>query len=78
MFAGSNIAFTGFFFSGNNYGTVATEKESQGALFSIASNKAPGSNGFSSHFFKKAWSVVRSDVLKLLRIFSLLASYWER
>lgn len=48
---------------------MAAEKEIQEALFSIASKKALGSNGFSSHFFKKACSVVRSDVVEAIKDF---------
>lgn len=66
MFAGSINAFTGFFFSDSNYGGI---KEIQEALFSIASKKAPRSNGFSSHFFKNASFVVRSDVVEAIKNF---------
>lgn len=69
MFAGSINAFTGFFFSDSNYGDMVNEKEIQEALFSIASKKAPGSNGFSSHFFKNASFVVRSDVVEAIKNF---------
>ena len=32
------------------------------AMFSIGSDKAPGPNGYSSGFFKVAWSIVEGDV----------------
>ena len=31
-------------------------------MFSIDDSKAPGPNGFSSRFFKAAWSIIGSDV----------------
>ena len=32
-------------------------------MFSIGSDKAPGLDGFLSHFFKVAWSIVGHDVI---------------
>nr|GEU47494.1 hypothetical protein [Tanacetum cinerariifolium] len=39
-----------------------SNEEIKSAMFSIDINKAPGPDGFSSHFFKKAWSTVGKDV----------------
>ncbi|GJS60411.1 reverse transcriptase domain-containing protein [Tanacetum coccineum] len=39
------------------------------AMFQIDENKARGSDGFSSLFFKKAWRVVGNDVCKAVREF---------
>ena len=35
-----------------------THEEIKNALFSIDDSKAPGPNGFSSLFFKRAWTIV--------------------
>ncbi|XP_074288556.1 uncharacterized protein LOC141613710 [Silene latifolia] len=37
------------------------EMEIRKALFSIASNKSPGQDGFSSQFFKKSWNHVKKE-----------------
>ncbi|GJS59063.1 RNA-directed DNA polymerase, eukaryota, reverse transcriptase zinc-binding domain protein [Tanacetum coccineum] len=42
-----------------------TNEEIKDAIFDIKENKAPGPNGFSLKFFKKAWSVVGEDKLLL-------------
>ncbi|CAI9259916.1 unnamed protein product [Lactuca saligna] len=38
-----------------------TDEEIKAALFDIDDDKAPGPDGFSSKFFKKAWMIVGSD-----------------
>ena len=38
-------------------------------MFSIPSNKAPGLDGYNSHFFKAAWHIVGGDVIKSIRDF---------
>ena len=32
------------------------------ALFEIQDNKAPGPDGYSSHFFKQSWSIIAEDI----------------
>ncbi|GJU59485.1 RNA-directed DNA polymerase, eukaryota, reverse transcriptase zinc-binding domain protein, partial [Tanacetum coccineum] len=39
------------------------------AMFQIDGNKAPGPDGFSSHFFKKAWTIVGKDVCEAVKEF---------
>ncbi|KAJ9536720.1 hypothetical protein OSB04_un000105 [Centaurea solstitialis] len=39
-----------------------SDKEIKDALFQIGNDKAPGSDGFSSKFFKAAWPIVGKDV----------------
>ena len=39
-----------------------TQEEIKNALFSIDDTKAPGPDGFSSLFFKRAWSIVGREV----------------
>ncbi|XP_057529853.1 uncharacterized protein LOC130808394 [Amaranthus tricolor] len=46
-----------------------TDKEIKDAMFSIPSNKAPGLDGYNSHFFKAAWHIVGGDVIKSIRDF---------
>ncbi|GKA63263.1 hypothetical protein Tco_0762869 [Tanacetum coccineum] len=39
-----------------------TDKEIKDAMFQIDGNKAPGPDGYTSSFFKKAWNIVGRDV----------------
>jgi hypothetical protein len=48
-----------------------TEEKIRRTLFSMKANKAPGPNGFSTDFFKAAWSVVGSDVVAAIKGFFL-------
>ena len=48
---------------------MITHEEIKNAIFSMNDSKAPGPDGFSSLFFKKAWSIVRSDVVKAVESF---------
>ena len=38
------------------------DEEIKDAIFGIGNDKAPGSDGFSSKFFKAAWDVIGADV----------------
>ncbi|GKU98349.1 hypothetical protein SLEP1_g11364 [Rubroshorea leprosula] len=40
-----------------------TTKEVEIALFSIPSNKSPGPDGFTSGFYRAAWSIIKNDVM---------------
>nr|GEZ26176.1 hypothetical protein [Tanacetum cinerariifolium] len=46
-----------------------TDNEIKDAMFNIGDNKAPGPDGFTSSFFKKAWGTVGNDVCKDIREF---------
>ncbi|GFS33342.1 hypothetical protein Acr_00g0027830 [Actinidia rufa] len=45
------------------------DKEIKDTLFDIGDNKAPGPDGFSSVFFKKAWNIVGLDVCEAVEEF---------
>ncbi|KAJ9536330.1 hypothetical protein OSB04_un000493 [Centaurea solstitialis] len=40
-----------------------TDEEIRDAIFGIGNDKAPGSDGFTSKFFKSAWDIVGEDVM---------------
>ncbi|KAJ9536637.1 hypothetical protein OSB04_un000186 [Centaurea solstitialis] len=44
-------------------------EEIRDAMFHIGNDKAPGSDGFSSRFFKSAWDIVGSDILLAIHNF---------
>ncbi|GJV15390.1 hypothetical protein Tco_1360713 [Tanacetum coccineum] len=46
-----------------------SDEEIKGALFSIEDNKSAGPNGYTSRFFKAAWSVVGHDVCSAVKEF---------
>ncbi|GFZ03501.1 hypothetical protein Acr_16g0001250 [Actinidia rufa] len=46
-----------------------TNKEIKEGLFSIGDDKAPGPDGYSDHFFKKAWSIVETDFCAAIKEF---------
>ncbi|XP_022030899.1 uncharacterized protein LOC110931834 [Helianthus annuus] len=46
-----------------------TDEEIKGAMFSIAGNKAPGPDGFTSVFFKRSWDIVGDDVCRAVKDF---------
>ncbi|CAH1421913.1 unnamed protein product [Lactuca virosa] len=48
---------------------VITDKEIREAMFDIDDLKAPGTDGYSSKFYKAAWSIVGNDVCRAVREF---------
>ncbi|GJX71997.1 RNA-directed DNA polymerase, eukaryota, reverse transcriptase zinc-binding domain protein [Tanacetum coccineum] len=46
-----------------------TDKEIKEALFDICDNKAPGPDGFTSKFYKKAWNTVGKNVCDAIKEF---------
>ncbi|PNX60426.1 hypothetical protein L195_g051923, partial [Trifolium pratense] len=46
-----------------------TDKEIEDALQSIGDLKSPGIDGYGAYFFKKAWNIVKPDVLRAARDF---------
>nr|GEY14494.1 RNA-directed DNA polymerase, eukaryota, reverse transcriptase zinc-binding domain protein [Tanacetum cinerariifolium] len=46
-----------------------TDKEIQEAMFDIDNDKAPGPDGYTACFFKKAWNVVGMDVCLVMKEF---------
>ncbi|GJR84402.1 RNA-directed DNA polymerase, eukaryota, reverse transcriptase zinc-binding domain protein [Tanacetum coccineum] len=46
-----------------------TDEEVKHAMFQIDDNKAPGPDGYSASFFKKAWSIVGKDVCLAVKEF---------
>ncbi|GJV10401.1 RNA-directed DNA polymerase, eukaryota, reverse transcriptase zinc-binding domain protein [Tanacetum coccineum] len=46
-----------------------TDSEIKNALFDIGDNKAPGPDGYTSTFFKKAWKIIGNDVCMAIKEF---------
>jgi hypothetical protein len=46
-----------------------SEKELCAVIKDIAADKAPGPDGFIGHFLKKAWPVIKGDLLQALQYF---------
>ncbi|KAL2937780.1 hypothetical protein RDABS01_021229 [Bienertia sinuspersici] len=52
-----------------------TDKEIKEAMFSIPSNKAPGLDGYNSHFFKATWNITGGDICQAVRDFFKTGSF---
>ncbi|GJY89100.1 putative reverse transcriptase domain-containing protein [Tanacetum coccineum] len=53
-----------------------TDDEIKSVMFSMGDDRAPGPDGFTAAFFKKAWDVVGGDITYAIRdFFSLMASF---
>ncbi|XP_021996242.2 uncharacterized protein LOC110893442 [Helianthus annuus] len=48
---------------------MVSNEEIKQAMFSIAGNKAPGPDGYTSIFFKKSWDVIGNDICSAVRDF---------
>ncbi|GJT15727.1 RNA-directed DNA polymerase, eukaryota, reverse transcriptase zinc-binding domain protein [Tanacetum coccineum] len=46
-----------------------TDAEIKNAMFDIDGSKAPGPDGFTADFFKKAWGIIGNDICKAVREF---------
>lgn len=46
-----------------------TGEEVKKALFAIDDNKAPGVDGFNAYFFKKAWNIIKVELIKAVQDF---------
>ncbi|GJZ07669.1 hypothetical protein Tco_0541462 [Tanacetum coccineum] len=46
-----------------------TNREIKDAMFSIGDNKAPGPDGYSARYFKKAWHIVGNDICNAVKEF---------
>ncbi|OIV90401.1 hypothetical protein TanjilG_10701 [Lupinus angustifolius] len=53
----------------NTFVHNVNEREVLDALNDIGDNKAPGVDGYTSHFFKAAWNVIRVEVLEVVKKF---------
>ena len=49
-----------------------TEEEIWGIIHDMLADKAPGPDGFTSHFYKVAWSVIKHDVMNVFAALSNL------
>ncbi|GJX82048.1 RNA-directed DNA polymerase, eukaryota, reverse transcriptase zinc-binding domain protein [Tanacetum coccineum] len=56
-------------FLGANKVIKVTDTEIKNAIFDIGDSKAPGPDGYSSTFFKKAWKIVGKDVCLAIKEF---------
>ncbi|GKE71080.1 hypothetical protein Tco_1529152, partial [Tanacetum coccineum] len=54
---------------GNHMVRDVSDQEIHEAIFAIRDNKAPGSDGYSTAFFKEAWDIIVVDVSKAIKEF---------
>ena len=46
-----------------------TELEVSNCLWSMDPDKAPGLDGFSAHFYRLCWDIIKVDLLRMIRKF---------
>ena len=49
------------------------EQEIIDVIWDMESDKAPGPDGFSFHFYRVCWKVIKKDLLRMLKAFHLKA-----
>nr|GFD08641.1 RNA-directed DNA polymerase, eukaryota, reverse transcriptase zinc-binding domain protein [Tanacetum cinerariifolium] len=52
-----------------------SNEEIKQAIFLIDDNKAPGPDGFSAYFYKKAWDIIGNDICSAVQEFFLLGRF---
>jgi hypothetical protein len=53
-------------------GDPFTEDEVHNAINQMPSDKAPGPDGFTGVFFKRCWSIIKGDIMKVIGRFGEL------
>ena len=48
---------------------IFSEKEVVDVIWAMEPNKAPGPDGFSSHFYRLCWNVIKFDLLQMISSF---------
>lgn len=46
-----------------------SDKEIEAVVFSIGSNRAPGSDGVTGSFFKDYWNIISDDLIAAVKLF---------
>jgi len=46
--------------------TLFTEEEVRAVVMNLPNDKAPGPDGFNGLFYKKAWNIIKGDVMNAL------------
>ena len=57
---------------------IPTPEEVKDVVFSMNSNKAPGLNGMSAHFYKFYWNIIGGEVIEAISIFFSKGVHVER
>ena len=45
------------------------EEEISNVVWAMESDKAPGPDGFSFHFYKARWTIIKTDLLRMVKSF---------
>jgi hypothetical protein len=53
----------------SSLGDTFTEDEVKGVIAQMPRDKAPGPDGFTGHFFKRCWDIIKIDVMKVIHLF---------